>query len=116
MIDAPNFENSTFWDPDTTSGIGGWGDPNQDYQVTNGGFATDFPLSYPSPHRFSRRYTPTIPNRPGPMTDLFTYESQLAMVNGFVGDFIGFQTSIESGSHGAVHRIVGGCVDILNVL
>ena len=37
-------------------------------------------------------------------------------MNGFVGDFIGFQASLESGFHGAVHRIVGGCVDLLNVL
>jgi len=34
------------------------------------------------------------------------------MLNSFVGDFIGFQANFESRSHGAVHRIVGGCVDL----
>lgn len=34
------------------------------------------------------------------------------MINSFVGDFIGFQAEFEGHSHGAIHRIVGGCVDI----
>lgn len=38
------------------------------------------------------------------------------MVNNFTGDFIGFQSLLESTPHGAIHRIVGGCAGILNIL
>ena len=115
MTDASNFQNSTFWDPDTTSGVGGWGDPNDDDQITDGGFADGFIVSYPSPHRPRRLYTPIDSDPPyGLFTNSFTPESQLAMVNGFEGDFIGFQALFQSGSHRAVHRIVGGCVNLLN--
>ena len=116
MIDASNFQNSTFWDPDTTSGLGGWGDPNQNDQVTDGGFATGFPVAYPAPHRFSRRYTTADPSQPDSVTDRITPASQLALVNGFVGNFVGFQASLESGSHGAIHLMVGGCVNLFTVL
>lgn len=113
--DASDFENSTFWDPDTTSGVGGWGDPNDDWQITDGGFASNFPLTYPSPHRLRRHYTPIGAGQPAPLTILFTPESQAAIVNGFVGDYIGFQAILEGTSHGAVHRILGECANLLNV-
>jgi len=117
MADASNFHNSTFWDPDTTSGVGGWGDPNDDDQITDGAFADGFHISYPSPHRLRRRYTPTAPDNPDELfTDEFTPESQVAMVNGFEGDFIGFQARLEPGSHAAIHYIVGGCVNLPNAL
>jgi len=117
LTDASDFRDSDFWDSDTTSGIGGWGDPDNDYQITDGAFAYDFPASYPVPHRIRRNYTVTFPNRPDePLADAFSPESQEAMVNGFEGDFIGFQTRFESGSHGAVHLSVGACVDLLNAL
>ena len=116
MKDASAFENSTFWDPDPTSGVGGWGDPDDDYQITDGGFASGFTASYPSPHRLRRRYTRSSPKLPGPLTDVFTPASQMAMINDFVGTFVGFQAFFESGSHAAIHRIVGGCVYIPNVL
>ena len=116
MTDAPNFENSTFWDPDATSGVGGWGDPNDDYQITDGAFATGFPVSYPSPHRFRRQYTPILPGTSELLTNMFTPESQMAMVNGSVGNFVGFQATFESRSHGAIHRIMGGCVNLFNAL
>ena len=117
ITDASNFQNSTFWDPDTTSGVGGWGDPNDDDQITDGAFADDFHVSYPSPHRLRRRYTPTAPGNPDePLTNEFTPESQAAMVNGFEGDFIGFQARLGPGSHGAIHEIVGGCVNLLSAL
>ena len=116
MTDASNFQNSTFWDPDSASGVGGWGDPNDDNQITDGGFA-DFLVSYPSPHRIRRLYTPMFPGRPDELsTNEFTPESQVAMVNDFEGNFIGFQTRFESGSHAAVHSIVGGCAKLLNAL
>jgi tyrosinase len=110
MIDASNFENSDIWDPDSVSGLGGWGAPDDDYQITSGAFAADFPLVYPSSHRLRRQYTPYIPGPNGTnisLTDLFTPESQIALVNGYVADFIHFQQNLEGGSHGAIHRIVG---------
>ena len=117
VTDASNFENSTFWDPDTTSGVGGWGDPNDDYQITSGGFAKDFVLSYPVPHRLRRQYTLMDPDNPGVfLANEFTPESQIAAVNGFAGSFVGFQARIDLGSHLAVHRIVGGYVNLLNAL
>ena len=117
VTDASNFQNSTFWDPDTTSGVGGWGDPNDDYQITDGGFAEDFVVSYPVPHRLRRQYTPAVPGGPAvPLTNAFTPESQAAMVHDFEGSFVGFQAKFESGSHPAVHIIVGGCVNLLPAL
>ena len=113
MIDASNFEDSAFWDHNTTSGVGGWGDPDNDYQITSGGFA-HLEHAYPVPHRIRRNYTASLPTTPNvPLTDEFTPESQEAMVNDFEGDFIGFQTEIESGSHGAIHLIVNACVGLL---
>ena len=115
--DVSNFQDSTFWDPDATSGVGGWGDPNDDYQITSGGFAKDFIVSYPVPHRIRRQYTPVVPGGPAaPLTKAFTPESQVAMVNGFEGSFVGFQAEFESGSHKAVHAIVAGCVNLLPAL
>lgn len=105
--DASDFQNSDFWQ----SGVGGWGDPNNDYQITDGAFATNFTLVYPSPHRVRRQYTPTATGADGVVTPLaseFTPEVQETLVNGFVADFINFQKTLEGGAHGAVHRIVGG--------
>jgi hypothetical protein len=117
MADASNFQNSTFWDPDTTSGVGGWGDPNDDYQTTDGGPADDPTVSYPSPHRLRRNYTPTDSDNPDVLfTSTFTPESQVAMVNDFEGNFVGFHARFEPGSHRSIRYIVGGCIDPLNAL
>jgi len=110
MADASNFQNSTFWDSDADSGIGGWGDPNDDNQITNGGFA-NFTVSYPAYHRIRRQYTP-ISGAGVSLAALFTPESQTAMVAGTVGSFIGFQAAFEPRSHAAIHQIVGGCVNL----
>jgi len=115
MTDALNFQNSSFWDPDTTSGVGGWGDPNDDDQITDGAFADGFLVSYPSPHRLRRRYTPTTSDNPNELlTNTFAPENQVAIVNGFEGSFIGFQARLEPGPHRSIHYIVGGCVNLLN--
>jgi len=117
IADVSNFQNSTFWDPDTTSGVGGWGDPNDDDQITDGAFADGFIVSYPSPHRLRRRYTPTNPDNPDEhFTNAFTPESQAAMVNSFEGNFLVFQARLGLGSHLAVHEIVGGCAHLPNAL
>jgi len=110
MPDSSNFQNSTFWNPDTDSGVGSWGNPNDDNQITNGGFA-NFTVSYPAPHRIRRQYTP-LSETGAPLAALFTPESQKAMVAGTVGDFISFQAVFESGSHRAIHQIVEGCVNL----
>jgi tyrosinase len=110
IADASDFVNSTFWDPDPTTAVGGWGDPNDDYRVPNGGFATGFPLSYPLPHRLRREYQgssfPDFLNEIKPA-------NVAAMVNGFVGTFIGFQAFLENGPHTAIHSLVGACVGLL---
>lgn len=110
MTDVSDFVNSDIWDPDPISGMGGWGTADNDYQITTGAFVTDFHLVYPSPHGLRRQYTPTGPTQNGsiiPLTSLFTPESQIALINGYIADFIHFQQNLEGGSHGAVHRIVG---------
>ena len=53
--DVTNFSTSPFFDPDPKSGLGGWGDPQDDYQITTGGFAFDFERPYPAPHRIRRK-------------------------------------------------------------
>lgn len=106
LIDAsPNFPNATIFDNSSTTGLGGWGDPNNDYQITTGAFAHDFEVAYPVPHGIRRNYTVRDTNPdpfgdgtpPGP-DDLWTYftpASQKAMVEGYVGDFWGFQALFE---------------------
>lgn len=38
------------------NGLGGWGDPKDDYSVHDGGFR-DLILTYPAPHRIRRNFT-----------------------------------------------------------
>ena len=69
------------------------------------------------PHRLRRLYSPIDPNEPDvPLTLGFTPESQAALINNFEGSFVGFQAGFESKSHRAIHRIVGGCVNLLPAL
>ena len=106
LVDAsPNFPNSTIFDDSPTSGFGGWGDPAQDYHITTGALADSFKLAYPVPHGLRRNYTANYyvadPFGDGtfvPPDDLWTFftpASREALVNGFVGDFEGFQTLLE---------------------
>ena len=56
-IDAHNFFESSFWNgSDPLSGLGGWGDPDDDYSVHDGGFR-DLILAYPVPHHVRRNFT-----------------------------------------------------------
>jgi tyrosinase len=113
IADASNFVNSTFWDPDPIYGVGGWGDPNDDYRVPNGGFSTGFSLSYPLPHRLRRKHP--VGSQFDDSVGQITPENVASLVNGFVGTFIGFQAALENGPHGAIHGLVGGCVDSLDL-
>ena len=57
IADAPDFFESSFWkDSHPKSGLGGWGDPNNDYSMPDGGFRK-LRLSYPSPHIVRRNFT-----------------------------------------------------------
>ena len=107
LVDAsPNFPNATIFNDSPTSGFGGWGDPADDYQITTGALADSFKLAYPVPHGLRRNYTTkyyfTDPFGDGsfvPTDDLWTFftpASRDALVNGFVGDFMGFQALFES--------------------
>ncbi|KAF9645987.1 Di-copper centre-containing protein [Thelephora ganbajun] len=117
--DADDFYNSPIFDPDPRTGLGGWGDPSADFQITTGAFASDFVRRYPVPHPVRRNYTVIssigglgdgAPPITQPLNTFFTPERINAMVDGFPGDFLGFQALFEGGdgSHGAIHQIVGG--------
>ena len=111
-LDAQDFYNSNnFWDNSSSSGVGAWGDPTNDYQITTGGLK-DIMLAYPSPHRIRRNFTlfpyanpafnifegdPTAPTIPGDFMANTTITKQNVdyLVNSFEGDFIGFQAYTE---------------------
>jgi tyrosinase len=120
--DAADVYGSSFFSDDSpTSGLGGWGDPTRDYQVPSGAFS-NLHLSYPSPHILRRNFTlqpwitiaPFFPliTDPSFMANVsFTMKEVKKMVDGFVGDFKGFQQYLESpnfGAHSNIHEIVGG--------
>ena len=107
LVDAsPNFRNATIFNDSPTSGLGGWGDPNDDYQITTGAFAHDFEVAYPVPHRIRRNYTLTVditdpfgdgtPPPPGEVWKYFTPASQKKLIQGYIGDFEGFHADFES--------------------
>jgi len=124
-LDSFDTEHSTMFDGGERCGLGGWGDPNDDIQITTGGFK-DIVRVYPSPHRIRRSYTlqplANIPN-PFPNDPLappvdptilingsFTQTNYDFLLNGFLGDFRGFQAYLEGprGTHGGPHLIMGG--------
>ena len=106
MVDAnPGFGSASIFNDSPTSGLGGWGNPNDDYQITTGAFAQNFQVVYPVPHRIRRNYTARS-NNPDPFGDgtppapealwnYFTPASQDALIHGYVGDFEKFQTQLE---------------------
>ena len=98
------------FDGNEESGLGCWGDPNDDIQITTGGFR-DLVRIYPSPHRIRRSYSlqplANIPN-PFPNDPLappidtsilvngsFARTNYDFLLNGFVGDLGGFQAYLE---------------------
>ncbi|TFK70138.1 Di-copper centre-containing protein [Pluteus cervinus] len=119
--DAADFEHATFWDADPNSGVGTWGNPNNDYQIEDGawGLNSGFKLHYPSTHAIRRQFTPQpylqFP-RPYLLADVnllanetFTKDRLDASLFGFDGDFQGFQKSFQDyqGPHAGVHLMVG---------
>ncbi|QRW13955.1 tyrosinase [Ceratobasidium sp. AG-Ba] len=114
--DAASFNTSPMFDKDPSSGLGGFGDPNKNYTVTTGGFANMI-VSYPVKHVIRRQYTqyPYLDwywlQRPTEaanttITKAFVDEA----VNGYVGNFIGFQNATEKAQsfHPNIHMIMGG--------
>jgi len=111
-LDAHDVYNSNLFN-DSSSGVGGWGDPANDYQISTGGLK-DMVVAYPSPHHIRRNFTlfpfadpnfpsrfPGDPNAPQLPKDMMinttmTKEKVDALVNGYEGDFIGFQADLES--------------------
>jgi tyrosinase len=102
-IDASDFYDSSFWkDSNPKSGLGGWGDPNADYRVPDGGFHT-LPLSYPSPHTVRRNFTLVLPSAPGAPPGPTIYNNASisasvieAILNISPGDYKQFQTVVEA--------------------
>lgn len=118
-IDAPDFFESSFWqDSDPNSGLGGWGDPNNDYRVPNGALS-NMTLTYPSTHTVRRSFTLQpfqVPNQslytnPNMQANSsFSASAIQAILGTSAGDYNDFQMGIETfeGPHGSVHLIMGG--------
>jgi len=120
-IDSPDFYESSFWkDSNPDSGLGGWGDPNADFTVTDGGF-NEFHLSYPSPHILRRNFTllafdssflpPQFFLDPLEQANAsFSASAIEAILDTSAGEYKGFQATLEGvqGPHSAVHLITGG--------
>nr|GAT58376.1 di-copper centre-containing protein [Mycena chlorophos] len=123
-LDAKNVAKSPlFTNFDKETGLGGWGDPANDYAVHTGAFSntSGFKFAYPSPHTLRRNLTmqPFLGNtvfltdpaqRALYVNETFTPAQVHKMVNGFVGDYKGLQTYIEgfNGTHQGVHLMLGG--------
>ena len=97
LPDTHDIKHSAIWN-DSSSGLGGWGDQKNDHQVYSGGFIGQM-RAYPSPHRIPRKFATF--NTPGnsllpiladfmPNTTM-TLDNVALMVNGFNGNFVGFQ-------------------------
>ena len=103
-IDAPDFYESSFWkDSDPVSGLGGWGDPNADFRVPDGGFHT-LPLSYPSSHTVRRNFTLRAFSGPFPFprdpltigNASFSASVIEEILQTSSGDYKGFQKGLEA--------------------
>ena len=115
-VDAHNFYESSFWkDSDSKSGLGGWGDPNADYRVPDGGFH-NLPLSYPSPHTVRRNFTLLLSSTGGTtiVNNASISESVIeAVLNTSPGHFKEFQTVVEvPGVRVIVGRISVSHIDV----
>ncbi|KAJ7664727.1 hypothetical protein B0H17DRAFT_1162776 [Mycena rosella] len=123
--DAADFYGSAFFkDSSPRSGLGGWGDASTQFRVLDGAFSasSSFRLSYPFPHTLRRNFTlfpqfdllfpvpGTIWDRTCPANASFTKPVVERLIDGFVGDFKGFQTDLEAlqGPHSSIHSIIGG--------
>ncbi|TFL05270.1 Di-copper centre-containing protein [Pterulicium gracile] len=121
--DAKDVEGSEiFTDVDPITGIGGWGNPDNDWTVEEGalGAKSGFSLNYPIKHSLRRNFSnqpwipfegiPFWPDPHAKANETFTPEKIEALIDGFRGDFTGFQAEFEGWdkSHFAVHSVIGG--------
>jgi tyrosinase len=108
FTDAPDFYESTFWsDTNPESGLGGWGNPNADFSVPNGGFSS-LHVSYPSPHILRRNFTlQPFQGFAPPFNTFFTQPLKEAnssflapeieqILETSAGDYKGFQEAFET--------------------
>ena len=104
-VDAsPDFPNATIFNPSSTSGLGQWGNPANDFEISNGAFA-DLDLAYPVEHNIRRNYTDRsyvtdpfgdgTPPAPLPFWNYYTQAVVDSLIDGFTGDFVGFHTLME---------------------
>ncbi|CAE6436017.1 unnamed protein product [Rhizoctonia solani] len=121
-FDAVNFEKSSIFNADKTSGLGTWGDSNDDDTVKDGGFS-NLTFTYPTPHHLRRKYVPFPYMAPaGVDPSLYPYDTfkgaNLTFTLGEVlkllaqptGDFKKFQYYMEQAQsmHTSIHMILGG--------
>ena len=132
--DTADFYHATIWSDSDYDGLGSWGDPNNDYDISTGALK-DMRVSYPVPHHIRRNFTlqpflgtgsssnstnstnstSTSTGPPSPASTLmlnatFTSEVVNYTVSSFTGEYIQFQAWVESwnGPHPGPHGIVGG--------
>jgi len=119
--DAADFEHATIFSNSTDDGLGSWGDPQNDFQISTGAFK-DITVAYPVPHHIRRNYTlrpflagVDIPGAPPVDPEYrinvsFSAANVNYTVNSFTGDYIRFQTYFEAGfgPHPGPHLILGG--------
>ena len=108
-VDAHDIEHSDIWDG-SPSGLGGWGSKTNDFQIYDGGFKDEIRF-YPTPHHIRRNFslfpfTNEVFTQLAAGTDFafpldfmpnttMTAENVAFMVNGFDGDYFGFQAYFE---------------------
>jgi tyrosinase len=91
-----------------SSGFGGNGDPNNDFQITDGAFANDFDRFYPVQNRIRRNFN-AFPFQPGvPANYSFNATAIENLLTLYDSDFVHFQYYFENGAHGSVHVSLGG--------
>lgn len=111
-LHAEDFFNSDPIFSPSTTGFGGNGDPENDFQITDGGFVNDFAVAYPVPHHVRRNFTTKpwidfagsvlasgelLPIDENKMANTsFSTEEVRKLVEGFEGDFDGFQQYFEA--------------------
>ncbi|CAE6411923.1 unnamed protein product [Rhizoctonia solani] len=114
--DALSMNTSAIFSTNSATGLGGFGDPLQDYQVTTGGFS-NMTVAYPVKHNIRRQFTlfPYLDwywlQRPTEAANVTITKAYVdAAINGYVGDFVGFQNATEKAQsfHPNIHMIMGG--------
>jgi len=117
--DTADFYHATIFSDSTFDGLGGWGDPNNDYQISTGGFK-DIMVAYPGPvpRHIRRHFSILIPGPLPPgvpplalnINDTFTSKVTNFVVSSSTGNFSSFQANLQGfdGPHPGPHFILGG--------